>query len=258
MKQHLILLSIIIISISCTDKNQSEQEFSESKVSSLTDIAKQQITTKYEDEMIKDTVELASEKLSELKREGTVDSILINNEFKKEIIIEVAKIIDLLKNKDLKAINEKYIHPKYGITLITQPGVGDRTDWFSFIDTNIDNYESKRAYSYLFNDDLVEIKKSKLAWYNKQIKFSCETESFEKDGFFMSKDLGGRSRHALLEQFKILYYQDYTEEEYQKAKFEDNNTIRVIDTQSFFDIYLNKIDGKWYVTYINAGDYCSA
>lgn len=215
-------------------------------------------TTNENQHIVQDSNQNKVDTIKETGDKSTViiDSIAINKQLKEDIQSYVATLLTDLKKQDISIVNSKYIHPNYGVTIIYQPGAGDATEWSQNI--TIDTNSINSMYTFLFERSL-EIKKNKLIWLDNPLIFSCETEEFNKKGFFFKQlGKGDKTREGIMKSLALLNDTEYSQEELAKAEFEDKNTIRIMYTNTQFDIYLNKIENKWYITYLNFTNYCDA
>lgn len=162
----------------------------------------------------------------------------------------IHQFIQAYNAQDNQQING-LIHPEIGITFIHRPGA---IDWFEKVD-RIDFSEPIPSYY-----PYVTAEHSYTLLYEASPIFSCETESWNKQGLFVdvieqTNRLGPIAEH-LKEYNDVELDVDY-QESIEKAEQNSHRVILTTDTPLVF--HVKEIEGKWYVTILDRsyGD-CSA
>ncbi len=161
----------------------------------------------------------------------------------KELKITVSEILTLASEKNIKKLNEKYIHKDYGVYDIYRIGVPDRFKLLSEIPNKT------KGWSIYHSLVSVENKQQKLT--EDTIEFDCDNFVWSKEGLFYTKTI----INPLLSQIMKYETEDesknFNKEEIKKIHFIEMNSIRIIDTKSDLIFYLTKIDEAWYITLID-------
>lgn len=162
----------------------------------------------------------------------------------------IAQFIQAYNTQDKEAVNE-LIHPDVGITFIHRPGAIDRFDRLDKIDFSqpVPSY-----YPYVTAEHHYTLA------YGAIPVFSCETESWNKQGLFVdiieqpNRLMAIAEHHDKYEEVKL----DAGRRD-QVEKAEKNSYRVVLTTDTPLVFHIKEIDGKWYVTILDRsyGD-CSA
>lgn len=162
----------------------------------------------------------------------------------------VQQFIQAYNTQNNQAVNE-LIHPEVGITVIHRPGAIDRfnkLDKFDFEDPVPSYYPYVTAeHAYTITYGAIPI-------------FSCETESWNKQGLFVD-DTEQPNRLMTIAEHEDKYEDIKVDAErrnhIEKAEKDSHRVVLTTDTPLVF--YVKEIDGKWYVTVLDRayGD-CSA
>ena len=158
----------------------------------------------------------------------------------------IAPILSTLYNGDVEELNTKYIHPTYGLHDLYRVGATDRIRVL-FAIPDEETKDSFTLYQQLFSSD----KTTTFSFQWKKVSFSCDNFSWNQEGVFLSEEKVQPSPLNLIQGQDNRKDSNFTKEEYTKAAFIEEHSIKVIDTENDLILYCTKIEGKWYLTVVD-------
>jgi len=155
----------------------------------------------------------------------------------KSLSSHIDMIYKYMQKKDLKALNNQYINPKYGLYIIYRPGVYDMIKKINKVDE-----KTLKEFLPFFLSEKIKLPLKPKQW--REVFFSCDTEKWSSEGYFIQK----------IDRTKIITNILQIEKEYFKTKihisnvkFLERDLYHYADTINDIDLYLKYIDGKWYI-----------
>ena len=172
-------------------------------------------------------------------------------ETKKEVEDVVKEMFHLFHTKDIEALNEEFIHPKYGFFHMYRPGAMD-------VATHHEKLDKTPSKTWTKENNLFRVNKIREALKWESVDSYCENPMWTKEGIFVHE----MPYVSVLGIWK--YWEDSgdikpSKSEKERAKFLVKDVFVAVDTKADVVFYIKKIDGKWYLTHIDrAASDCSA
>ncbi len=170
---------------------------------------------------------------------------------KKEVEAVVKEMFRLFHTKDIDALNERFIHSKYGFYHFYRPGAMD-------VASHHMKLEKIPSKTWTKENTLFRATKIKEALKWESVDTYCENPMWTKEGIFIHQ-------MPYLSTLSIWKYWEDSDDikpstqEKERARFLEQNVFVVVDTKADIVFYIKKIDGKWYLTHIDrAASDCSA
>ena len=142
----------------------------------------------------------------------------------------IYEILKLSNKKDIKKINEKYIHSEFGIYEVSRIGITDEVKHWN--DIKIEKSALGTIFQIITNVNVEDYSKE-IIKYN--VNYNCDDFEWEKKGLFFSNII---TNHRISEVFK-------------KNKVIEANNYRIVLTEKDLIFYLTKIDDNFYITLID-------
>jgi len=174
-----------------------------------------------------------------------------SRETKKEVEAVVKEMFHLFHTKDIDALNEGFIHPKYGFYHMYRPGAMDVASHHM----KLDKIPSK---TWTKENNLFRVSKitEVLKW--ESVEIYCENPTWTKEGIFVHQ-MPYSSVLAIWKYWEGSGDIKPSKSEKENAKFLMKDVFVIVDTKEDVVFYIKKIDGKWYLTHIDrAASDCSA
>ncbi len=156
----------------------------------------------------------------------------------------VLDILKLANEKNIKEINAKYIHEKYGIYDVYRTGVINRFKHLNKIPEYTKEWSVYTTIIKVKANQNVKLRKEK-------IQHNCEDNTWNKKGVFSYSDLKYPLLSEIMEYETKEENKEFNPKEIKKIQYIEANSVCIVDTQSDFIFYLTKIDQRWFLTLID-------
>lgn len=156
-------------------------------------------------------------------------------------------LLHLFQDQHLDSINNRFIHPVYGVYYVYRPGAIDRYAIFTRIKYS-DDPEMPSPYNALFCIPPAYYAEQP-EWHH--ARYNCDDMTWDRKGLFISDSLDYPSITRIMD-FETEYEEiKHPKKEYEQAAVVEKNSYRVVLTKYNIIFCLTSIDGQWYITLID-------
>ncbi len=156
----------------------------------------------------------------------------------------IRDILQLSADANVSEINEKYIHPEFGVYDVFRIGVPDTFEQHSAIDFSFPTGQNFSRYPNLMEITETAIPKE-VVTYN--AIFDCNEMVWDREGLFVTDSISYPRISEILKQ-AVFETSKFSKSFHKQVKHIEENSHRVVFTELDIVFYLTKIDEKWYLT----------